>query len=280
MRHAQVAGQFYPSEKEELRKMINKLFSSLEVASLKSRDIKMAIVPHAGYAYSGKCASFVYKLLEKQEFETFIILGTNHSGLGSKLSLSIEDFETSLGQVSSDMEIIEEIITRAVDEKLDVSVDENSHRYEHSIEVQLPFLQLVEKKFKIVPILVKELEFDEIQKFAKILAEIIRGRKIFLLVSSDFTHYGASYGFMPFKDVRENLYKLDGEIISSILKLNTKAFYDKSSRSTVCGKDAVACVVEAAKILKLKPEKLCYYTSGDVLDDWDVAVGYASLVFS
>lgn len=281
MRHAIVSGQFYPSSRSELEKQMAKFFSNLEVSSLKQRDIKLAIVPHAGYVFSGKCASFVYKLLKESSFETFIILGTNHSNLGSSFSLSIEDFETPLGVVESDIQVIEDIMTRAGQEDVDIEVDENSHKYEHSIEVQLPFLQFVQKKFRVVSILVKETKISEIDKFAKILASVINNKKIFVLASSDFTHYGSNYGFVPFTDnVRENLYELDSGIIDSILTLDGKKFLKQTENSTVCGKSSIACLIELAKLLKLKAEKLCYYTSGDVLDEWDSAVGYASIVFS
>lgn len=276
-----VSGQFYPSNKDELKKTIEKFFSSLDVASLKDREIKAGIVPHAGYAFSGKCASFVYKLLRNSDFSSFIILGTNHSGLGSKFTLSIDDFDTPLGIVESDIDLIEEIITKARKENLDIEVDEHAHKYEHSIEVQLPFLQSVQKNFKIIPILLNESSLDDIEKFAAVLADIIKYRKVFVLASSDFTHYGFNYGFMPFReDIRENLHKLDNDIIQQILKLDTKAFFDKARKSTVCGRNAVACLVEIARVLKLKAEKLCYYTSGDISGDYENSVGYASIVFS
>lgn len=281
MRSATVSGKFYPSNKEDLKRLIDKFFSSLEVASLKSRSIKLAVVPHAGYAFSGKCASFIYQLLKNKEFESFIILGTNHSALGPNFSLSIEDFETPLGIVESDMALVEGIITGGRKEGLDIEVDENSHKYEHSIEVQIPFLQSIQKNFKIVPILVSGSGLQEIDKFAKVISEIIKDRKIFVLASSDFTHYGPSYDFVPFKEnVRENLYKLDSEIISKILRLDASGFLQSAEKSTVCGYSSIACLIEIAKNLKLKAEKLCYYASGDVLDDWDNAVGYASIGFS
>jgi hypothetical protein len=201
--------------------------------------------------------------------------------MGPKFSLTIDEFETSLGAVDCDMEILEEMMLKG--SKLDIGVDENSHRYEHSIEVQLPFLQMIQKKFKIVPVLVRDLDMDDIRNFGKILAEIVRkGKKeVFILVSSDFTHYGRNYGFVPFvDDISENLYELDGKIISKILEQDVQGFLDEAGKSTICGKDAIACLIEASKILKLKAEKLCYYTSGDVSEDWDSAVGYASIGFS
>ena len=282
MRHAIVSGKFYPAGRHELINQIDGFFSQLEIASLKQRKIKAAIVPHAGYVFSGKCASFVYKLLKNQEFDCFIILGTNHSGLGSKISMSIDDFDTPLGAVESDMGVIEDILVTAKKDKFDIGVDEEAHRYEHSIEVQLPFLQSVQKNFKIVPVLLRDLSIKEIEKFGKILSEIVLEdrKKVFILASSDFTHYGRDYGFLPFTEsIKENLYNLDGRAIDAVLKLNAEDFYVQSRKTTICGSQAIACLLAIAENLNLKAEKLCYYTSGDILGKWDNVVGYASIGF-
>jgi len=282
MRQAQVAGKFYPAKKQDIEKQISSFFSSLDVASQKPREIRAAVVPHAGYTYSGKCASFVYNLLRNNVFDTFIILGTNHSGLGGKINFSIDDFDTPLGHIESDIELIEKILIKAKKDKIEVEVSEEAHKYEHSIEVQLPFLQSVQKNFKIIPVLLRDLSIKEIEKFSKIISDIIKEnkKKVFVLASSDFTHYGRDYGFLPFtENIRENLYNLDDKAIQAILKLDADEFYVQSRKTTICGSQAIACLIFIARNLKLTAEKLCYYTSGDVSDDWDVAVGYASLVF-
>lgn len=280
MRHAIVAGQFYPAGKEELKKQIENFFSSLDISVLKDRKIIGGIVPHAGYIFSGKSASYVYKLL-KDKFDTFIVLGTNHSGLGSKISLSIDDFDTPLGAVESDISLVEEIVKKKAG--LDLEVNETAHKYEHSIEVQLPFLKVVQKGFKIAAILVRDLSIEEIKKFGKIISEIVKKKqeRIFILASSDFTHYGRSYGFLPFREnVRENLYKLDEKAIKKIEELDVPGFLNEARKTTICGKDAIACCIEICKNLGCKKgEKLCYYTSGDIVNEWENAVGYASLVF-
>ena len=234
-------------------------------------------MPHAGYDFSGKCMAYLYDAISKQEIETFIILGTNHTGLGSKISLSIDDFDTPFGLVETDIHFIEQIIQNK--ENLDIKVDETPHKYEHSIEVQLPFIQVLFKEFKIVPILVRDLSLKNISKFSEIISKLTND-KTFILSSSDFTHYGAAYGFVPFKNnVKENLYKLDNADIDEILKLNVKGFLDKASES-VCGKFPVACCLEICRKLNaVRGEKLCYYESGEISQDWENAVGYASIVF-
>lgn len=286
MRHAVVEGQFYPSKKDELRKMIDEYFSSLEIASQKDREIKAGIVPHAGYAFSGKCAAFLYHLLRNNKFDTFVMLGTNHSGLGDNLCFSIEDFDNSIGKCECDLELTEELLVEIKKTPIKTGVDENAHKYEHSIEVQLPFLQIVQKGFKIVPILVKDLSIKEIEKIGNIISLMIKnkakeGKRIFVLASSDLTHYGRGYGFLPFADnVRENLRELDGKAIDAILNLDVEKFYGEARRSTICGGMPVSLCLQIAKNLRLHAEKLCYYTSGDVTGKWDNVVGYASIGFS
>lgn len=285
MRHAVVEGQFYPADKTALKSMIDGFFSKLEIASVKDKPVKVGIVPHAGYVFSGKCAAFLYKQLRNSEFDTFIILGTNHSGLGEKIAFSIDDFDNVFGKVESDMDVFEELVVKMKHNKFNVGVSEEAHKYEHSIEVQIPFLQQVTSKFKIVPVLLRDLSVMEIENIGKIISNLVKeqekkGKKIFVLASSDFTHYGKSYGFAPFKEsLRDNLYKLDGVAIDKILELDVEGFYGKARQTTICGFNAVSVAVSVAKNLGLKGEKLCYYTSGDVLNKWDNVVGYASIGF-
>ncbi|MFH1711145.1 MAG: AmmeMemoRadiSam system protein B [Nanoarchaeota archaeon] len=285
MRKAVVAGQFYPENVEELKSMIDGFFSDLQVSSISDKPIRAGIAPHAGYVFSGKCAAFLYKLLKNQNFDTFIILGTNHSGMGENICFSISDFETPLGIVENDMNLTEDLLIQIKKLNVKSGVSEEAHKYEHSIEVQLPFLQQTSKNFKIVPILFKDLSIKDIESLGKIFSSIIKqeekkGKKVFVLASSDFTHYGKNFKFVPFTDnIKENLYKLDNEAIDSILALDVEAFYGKSRITTICGGNSVSLCVQIAKNLGLTAEKLCYYTSGDVLGKWDSAVGYASIGF-
>jgi len=285
MRKAVVAGQFYPEDKNELRKMIDGFFSNLQVSSVADKPIRAGIAPHAGYVFSGKCAAYLYRMIKNQKFDTFIILGTNHSGMGENVCFSISDFETPLGIVETDMGLVEDLLVQIKKLNVKSGVSEEEHKYEHSIEVQLPFLQQSAKNFKIVPVLLRDLSIKHVESLGRIFSSVIKqqeksGKKIFVLASSDFTHYGKGYRFLPFTDhVKENLYKLDGEAIDSILKLDVEGFYGKSRTTTICGGNSVSVCVEIAKSLKLSAEKLCYITSGDVSGKWDNVVGYASIGF-
>lgn len=266
-----VAGQFYPGNKTELEDEVKEYLVG------KRENIGMAIVPHAGYMFSGKLAGEVIGRIGKKK--DFIILGVNHSGLGNRASFSAMDFSTPLGIVKNNNALGNKILAKLKKEKIDADVSEQAHEHEHSIEVELPFLQVSQESFKIVPILLKELSYEECKKIAEILAGFI-DENVCLLVSSDFTHYGKNYEFVPFiKDVRKNLYYLDNEIIINILNLNSKKVYELAKKTTICGVYGITIISEIAKLRKMKAKSVGYYTSGDVVDNWDNVVGYGGVVF-
>lgn len=293
MREAVVSGTFYEQDKESLKKQIEECFKSSFGAGMDSFKLKETqkifsiIVPHAGYFYSGPCASHAYAelmKLDKGKEMIFIILGTDHTGrTNSNFSVSLEDFETPLGIVSNHKGFSQLLVDKKILED-----DENAHTHEHSIEVQLPFLQYCVKKFKIVPIVCSSQSYSDLRNFAESISKLMEkqgkenGARFVVIASSDFTHYGPSYNYVPFslnKGAKNNLYSLDNEIIQSILKLNSKSFFEKASKSTVCGKAPITVAVEISKLLGAKTAKLLkYYTSGDIVGDYENSVGYASIV--
>lgn len=300
MRKAIVAGQFYSAEKEELEKQIESCFKNkfgageissitLKTPSTKS-EINGIISPHAGYLFSGPCASHGFSELLKLKKEdlpkTFILLGPNHSGYtNSFFSLSLEDFETPLGIVKNNIALGEELLKKCKDQGL--IKDELAHKYEHSIEVQLPFLQYIYKikktDFQIIPIVISTNKYENLVKLAGSISNVIKKRKekICIIASSDFTHFGLSYGFKPFdKNIKENLYELDKKAVDDVLKFNSKEFYEKAAKTTICGASGITILIEILKNLGVKKAELLeYYTSGDINLNYDSAVGYASIVF-
>ena len=139
MRAPAVSGQFYPRNKNDLDREISRCFDGVQAGQ---KPVLGAVVPHAGYIYSGNTAAHVYSMLP--EADTFVLLGPNHTGYGSPVSVSSEIWSTPLGEVDSDIEFIKALPRRIID------TDETAHKYEHSIEVQLPFLQHLFHDFKIV----------------------------------------------------------------------------------------------------------------------------------
>lgn len=225
------------------------------------RNIVGVVVPHAGLVYSGPVAAHVYAALAKDGFpETFVILGPNHNGIGAGVATTDEDFETPFGIVSIDREITSKL-------KGVVDNDPVSHRFEHSIEVQLPFLQYIKRDIKIVPISMGFQDFETAVDTAKAVKKAIAGKDVCIIASSDFSHY------IPPEKARQ----LDAMVIEKILALDPKGMYSTvtSNDISMCGYGPVMtmlliCEGKQAKLLK-------YANSGDV-HPMDTVVGYAGII--
>lgn len=293
VREPVVAGMFYEKDKEALLKQIEDCFlSSFGPGRLPSinetgvkEDILGIVSPHAGYAFSGMCAAHGFKeLAETDKTDIYILLGLSHSGMPS--CVSKEDWRTPLGVVKNEKQITEDIM-----EQCRLLVNENAHSNEHSIEVQIPFIQYINEQilnnndFGIVPVIISEdLDFE---KFGVALARVIKewgekGKKIKLIASSDFTHYGVNYGYIPFTDnKKESMEKLDKGAIQEILKLDSIGFLDYINKTgaTICGKYPIAALIEICRNLHAEKGRLLkYYSSGDVIGEYSSMVGYGSII--
>ncbi len=288
LRRPIVAGQFYPREFDKLEEEIIKAFLSkfgpgdLPIKK-RNKSIFGVISPHAGYQFSGPCQAWSYKEIAESKFpETYIVLGPNHSGLGSNFSTYLEaDWETPFGIVKVDKSLGKLLLKKCKfleDEVL-------AHLHEHSIEVQLPFLQYANrnnlKDLKFLPITISYSSLEECKELAEAIVEL--DKKICIIASSDFTHYGPSYNYTPFAyNKKENLYSLDKEAIELIKNLDSEKFSEfvKKKKSTICGASPIIIAIEICKLLGAKRARLLhYYTSGDIVNDYSNAVGYASMVF-
>ncbi|MFZ2410942.1 MAG: MEMO1 family protein [Candidatus Methanoperedens sp.] len=262
MRAPAVSGQFYPRSKNDLEREISRCFEGVVPGE---KAVIGAVVPHAGYIYSGNTAAYVYSVLPKAD--TFVFLGPNHTGYGSPVSVSGESWSTPLGDVGSDSEFIRALPKRIID------LDETAHKYEHSIEVQLPFLQHRFRDFNIVPICMGMQDEETALDVGMELAEAIRKvkKKVVIIASSDFTHY------KPDKVAREN----DAYYINSILEFDVPGFYRRlfERNASVCGYGAIAAMLTATKALGAKKATLLKYsTSGDTTGDLAAVVGYAGII--
>ncbi|MFC1668519.1 AmmeMemoRadiSam system protein B [Chlamydiota bacterium] len=271
IRKPAVSGMFYTESKKELISQIN---SFLEMVPQQTIDgeILALISPHAGYVYSGQVAAYGFSLLKGNIFDTVIIIGPNHR-LKGFYGTSVYDkgyFETPLGLVKID----EEIARLLLRNEPALVTDERAHQYEHSLEVQLPFLQVLLDSFKIVPIVMGDYSIKSCQELANGLVKTIKDtpqKKILLLISTDLSHYH-SYNTAK---------SMDALCIQDILNLNEKKLYDHNrSRTTeMCGYGPVLTSIMVAKELKSTSAKLLHYAnSGDVTNDTSQVVGYASIV--
>ncbi len=260
MRRPVVAGQFYRSDTEGLRCQLKDYF---DVPVPKEEKVRGGVVPHAGYVYSGQVAAHVYATLPSAE--TYVLIGPNHHAVGSTIALSGETWSTPLGNVELDKEIVDDLSSS-------IDVDEVAHQYEHSIEVQLPFLQYRFKDFKIVPICMGLQDEETAKEVSVGLINALRDREdVVVLASSDFTHYESD------KEAREN----DSSVIEAIIELDTSKLYSQiyGHQISVCGYGPIAVTMETTKALGAEKGKLLKYaTSGDVSGDMSSVVGYAGIV--
>jgi hypothetical protein len=262
MRLAAVAGQFYPGSGAELEHQLEDMLHPEKELSFLG-----AVVPHAGYIYSGQVAAEVYSRLPKAE--TYVIIGPNHHGLGSPVALSRDSWRTPLGVALPDLELADALAGSIIDH------DETAHLHEHSIEVQIPFLQKRFSDFKILPIC---MGLQDMQTAVEVGQELSRAidrqkRKAIIIASSDFTHY----------QPQETARKVDAKLLEAILNMDVPELYDRVYRydATACGYGPIAATITAVAALGAKAGKLlAYATSGDVSGDYSQVVGYGAIVFS
>ncbi len=276
-----VAGSFYPSNPERLKEMIEYCFShKLGPKEFRTRsEVVGGIAPHAGYVYSGPCAAWFYSTLK--ENKTFIIVGPKHTGYGTPISiLTRGEWETPLGTA----EIDSEIASYLRDTCPLLKEDWDSHTYEHSIEVHLPFLQYLFEEVKFIPIVIDSFFFDP--KYTKKIGSSIKKAKeefedIIVIASSDMTHYGPWYGYYPFglgKNALEKVKELDLKLLSFAEKCDIDGFWRfyVENHMSVCGAGPIIVLLAYSE---KEGEVLKYYTSAEVTGDYENFVGYASLVF-
>ncbi len=229
------------------------------------------IVPHAGYKYSGPVAAHsYYKLASAGIFESVIILGPNHTGLGSGVSTMTEgEWSTPLGDVPIDADLAQEI----VDSSDLVDVEDEAHRNEHSIEVQLPFLQFIyPRRFKFVPICMMLQDLKTSIEVGEAIAKVAEKDGVAVLASSDWTHY----------ESQEEAQSKDRQAIEAALQMNEKKFQEIIEECSVsaCGYGPVTAMIHAAKLRGARSGNLLsYQTSGDVTGDKTAVVGYAAASF-
>lgn len=274
-----MAGSFYAGSKESLRRQIEGCFTHRfgpqklpKVVEKGPRKIVGLVCPHAGYIYSGPVAANAYHRLASDGLvDVFVILGPNHHGVGSGLAtMDGGVWRTPLGDVEVDGDLADEIVR--VSGLIDV--DESAHQYEHSIEVQIPFLQyLYGSSFKIVPICFRMQDLESSREVGNTLAEVLMGRNSVIIASTDMTHYE------PQRMAEEK----DKKAIDAILRMDENLLYTtlESYNISACGYGPVIALVAAAKKLDAeKAELLSYRTSGDITGDKSSVVGYASICFS
>ncbi|MCE5299630.1 MAG: AmmeMemoRadiSam system protein B [Spirochaetia bacterium] len=261
LREPVVAGMFYEKETYALKKQVDKLLVKIpeKTAALG------VIVPHAGYLYSGKVAGEVYSSIIIPE--TIIILGPNHTGLGAPVSVFADgEWRTPLGDARINEPLADAIIKGCTYAKKDIL----AHAREHSIEVQLPFIQELRRDFSFVPVCIREYERDVLRQLADTIADVLKGRNALIAASSDMTHYESAGAAR----------KKDTMLIEIIEEMDEEKMFDTVTENdlSMCGFIPVFVMLRACKKLGAKKAKLIdYNNSGDAVGDYTRVVGYAGV---
>jgi hypothetical protein len=275
VRRPWVAGAFYPAEPDRLRQAIEASFThklgpgkSVGPASTERRTVSV-VCPHAGYMYSGHVAAHSYHALAAEARpRSAVIIGPNHTGIGSPVAMMNRGaWETPLGRVEIDGELAD-AISGASDI---IDIDESAHRREHSVEVQLPFLQYIYgSSLKLVPICMGFQDIETSTEVGRAVGEAAKKIDAVLVASTDLTH----------QEPQASANRKDRMVIDSILKLDESTLQRNviAHRISTCGYGPVSAVLVASKALGAgKAELLSYHTSGDVTGDHTAVVGYAAL---
>lgn len=265
-----VAGQFYPADSNSLRAQVEAFTRPADNNQQEKIPALGCVAPHAGYVYSGGVAGEVYRHLELPA--RYIILCPNHTGRGEPLAImSSGSWRTPLGDVSIDEELASDLKARFAL----LSEDEAAHRFEHALEVQLPFLQVLHPQFSFVPITVGTTHYEVLSALGVAIAAAVREAReqVLVVASSDMNHY-ESDSVTRVKDRRA---------IDQILALDPRDLYDvvRQEHISMCGYGpTVAMMTAALRLGATKAELLRYATSGDVSGDREKVVGYAGIAVS
>jgi MEMO1 family protein len=265
-REAVVAGQFYPANPNELRAAIGSY-----VCKPKSLlNAKAVVVPHAGYIYSGAVAGEVFSSVRLPD--RVILLGPNHTGRGAALALApAGEWQMPLGTAHIDAEMNRELKMECPD----LQEDSTAHRFEHSLEVQIPFIQMLQPDFRFCAICIRTIDFSILEALGQAMAKVIRSRKepVLLVASSDMTHY----------ESKENAAKQDQYAIDHIIAVDPVGLYrtvlDKDI--TMCGFAPTVAVLTACRDMGASKGQLIRYTnSGEVSGEYDRVVAYAGMTIN
>ncbi|PIN91606.1 AmmeMemoRadiSam system protein B [Candidatus Pacearchaeota archaeon CG10_big_fil_rev_8_21_14_0_10_35_13] len=258
MRSSLVESQYYPSDPDALKERIRNLQYFSKIPFINGKVIGL-VVPDSELDFSGRTSSKSFRALADnilstgEQVKTFVILGVNHSGLGSKISFSVQDFDTSLGVVNNDVSLTERLLTGCLDAGLEVSVSESAHRNDYSVEVQLPFIKTVSPDALIVPVLLKDLSFSEVMKFSEIIYDIFRtDSRTVIISSSSLLHNNlvkSSLTGISSSSISLELSNIDKSLFSELSSLNIDGFFLRTIDSSLIGASCVSSCLESCKLL-------------------------------
>lgn len=273
---SELAGTWYTDNPKHLAREIATYLDSVDEPA--AENVIALLLPHAGYRYSGMVAAHGVRQVQGKNYSRVVVLGPSHRvPMLDAVSIPDVDFiETPLGQIELDRAMIGHLL-----EKEGFESHASAHRDEHSVQIELPFLQEALGEFKLVPIVCGELGERSARQIASCLLENMDAQTL-VVISSDFTHYGHAFSYVPFHDdVQDNLEKLDLGAFKLIEDGNLQGFLDyvQKTGATICGRSPIAVLLamlpETARVQLLK-----YDTSGNLTGDWSHCVSYVAAAVS
>ncbi len=277
-REAVFAGSWYEGTEAGLRKQVDRFLDKAKTV-VPDGPVRALISPHAGYTYSGSTAAVGYKTLRGAQVKRVIVLAPSHRYplMGASIA-DVTHYSTPLGLIPLDREACDKILENELFSSVPAA-----HRAEHSLEIQLPFLQRVlEKGFTMIPIVVGETPPDQFEEMTSVLLPYWDENTI-IVASSDFTHFGHSFGYVPFEDnVAQNLSKLDHGAANRIVDLDRKGFdkYVAETGATICGRKPISLLLGLADKKGVSASELFYTTSGEITGDYSHTVSYMSIAMT
>lgn len=269
---SELAGMWYPDDPEELAREIDVYLAAVE--SGPTDQVMALLLPHAGYRYSGMVAAHGVRQIAGKSFSRVVVMGPSHRvALMDAVSIpDISAIETPLGRIEIDCDMVERLWE---DDGFESHL--HAHTHEHSVQIELPFLQRALGDFKLVPIVCGHLGEAAARRIAATLLDHI-DEETLVVVSSDFTHYGRTFDYVPFEDrIQENLRNLDLGAFREIENKNLSGFLDyvNNTGATICGRSPIAILL-AMLPAEARVQLLKYDTSGNLTGDWSHCVSYVS----
>jgi AmmeMemoRadiSam system protein B len=267
IRQPAVANQFYPGREEDLKKDISSRIESVEGGQKKEKVLAL-VSPHAGYMYSGNVAGAVYAVADITK--EVIVMGPNHHGLGAPFAVMTQGV---WNMPWGDITINEKLANLLIEESRWLRADNQAHIQEHSIEVQLPFIQYIKSDVEFVPIVLGRADFKTCEEMGTAIARAIKkfDRPVVIIASTDMTHY----------ESQESAKQKDQLAIERVRSLDPAGLLETVDENNIsmCGVIPTTITLIAAKELgATKANLVAYATSGDVSGDYSYVVGYAGFI--
>lgn len=281
IRPAYMAGSWYPGEPDALAEAVDRLLAEAAPPGLTARPVAV-IAPHAGYRFSGATAAAGYKCLQNLTYKRVMVLAFSHRHAGTYDGVDVPGkltaYATPLGEVPIDREVCDALLREPV-----FASHPGVDRGEHSLELQLPFLQRVLKGFRLVPLLVGRMTNADETAAARALLPYL-DEETLLVASSDFTHFGPNFGYQPFReDVPNKLRELGDRAAAPLLKGDYDGFTDHlaKTRDTICGYGPIRLLLRTLSMQGgAASVRAAFDTSGNLTGDWTNSVTYQSIVFT